>query len=291
MRKTSSNGIRAYIELARPSNVLLPALAVVAGFLFTGAELNADLWIGLVAFFLLHSAVTIWNDIEDRAIDKLNNVDTILTRSAKAIPQARKVVVLLVVATLVCGVFLPPSAITWLVVFLVLAWAYNARPLILSRRPISSIVVLGLCYAFVPILLGASLGLGVSSEVVWLAVFWALGRASLSILKDYKDAVGDAKSNKRTFLLVYGNRRVRLVSLILGIVGYVEVARITYELVVPASVEWFYASVGAALLLLVYGRLVLFRKNSYEQLNRVFHMCLQWQLLCDGVIVAWLITL
>lgn len=290
MRTTSSSPLLAFVALARPSNFLLPMLAVIAGFLFNGLEVNSDLYVALLGLFLLHSAVTIWNDIEDRQIDKLNGVDTLLTRSTTWLQPARWVVAGLVAGSFVCCLLLPFAAAAWLVGFFILSWAYNTQPLRLSLRPLSSIVVLGLCYGFVPIMLGASSAGQITSQIILLAVFWSIGRVSLSILKDYKDAVGDAKSSKKTFLLVYGNRTVRLISLAFGVIAFLQVARITYPFVASSSKEWFYVSILPALVGLVYLRLQLFRKRSYKQLNEIFRKCLEWQLICDGIIVAWLST-
>jgi 4-hydroxybenzoate polyprenyltransferase len=148
--------------------------------------------------------------------------------------------------------------------------------------------VLGVCYGFVPVAMGLSLGRGPVPATAWLlAGSWALGRLSLSLLKDYKDAPGDAAAGKKTFLLVYGGSWVAKASFWLAAVGYLGVLAACAGQV--SSWRWLVLIGGTAGWLLLERR-QLFVRHTYAELNGVFHRCLHYQLVFDGMVALCLIS-
>lgn len=276
--------------LSRPINAVQPLFLVIIGAICSGVVPAADwhLLIALAVILLIHGATTMWNDIEDLAIDKRNRVKTLLTRGFVTRKTVWRVVIGQLIAALVGSVFLPPLAwvATGLLIFL--GWSYNALPLRFSRRPIASMVVLAVSYGFLPLMVGAGLG-RVNVFVVLLGVFWSLSRVSLSILKDYKDAVGDAASNKRTFLLFYGHSRVRLISMLSAVVGNGGALAILVMLLSRGELMWCSVAAGVALLAITCRRARLYLPASYQELNILFHQCLALQLGIEGGVVVWLI--
>jgi 4-hydroxybenzoate polyprenyltransferase len=277
--------------LSRPMNAVQPLFLVVIGAVLAGVMVSSDwrLPVALGVVLLVHGATTMWNDIEDVAIDKRNHVTTLLTQGF----VSKKTVGWVIVGQLVCAlvglIFLPPMAWTGILLLLFLGWSYNVAPLRFSRRPIASMVVLAFSYGFLPLIVGASLG-HVDGVIIFLALFWSLARVSLSILKDYKDAVGDAMSNKRTFLLVYGQSNVRFVSLLGAVVGNGGVLAILVAVLSRGESLWYGAAAGVAFLIIVGWRLRLFLPSSYKELNILFHQCLAIQLGVEGAVVLWLLT-
>ncbi|MCA9325899.1 UbiA family prenyltransferase, partial [Candidatus Saccharibacteria bacterium] len=123
-----------------------------------------------------------------------------------------------------------------------------------------------------------------NGAAVLLGLGLSLNRLSLSLLKDYKDAPGDAKAHKRTFLLRYGGTLTARLSLGLAVVGMGMVLVVlasqtlsTQYLVLVVTAGW-----------LLYERSKLFRHQDYVGLNRVFHDCLYYQLIFDTMVVLWL---
>jgi 4-hydroxybenzoate polyprenyltransferase len=280
--------LAAVVSLARPYNALLPLLATAAGFGAAAGTNFTMLTVAMAACALIHSAITMWNDIEDQAVDELNGIHTISRLRQRGLYRQLKVavVVLLALATALSWQ-LPMATIAFLACLIVLGWVYNARPFRASVRPLASMVVLAISYGLLPVAVGASLGPNpVSAIVLLLAVSWTAVRVSVSLLKDYKDAPGDAKAGKKTFLLVYGARRVATFSIGLGALGYLGV-------VATCAM----ARLGAGLLALlavaawlVFERTALLRSHSYAELGGVFRLCLRYQLVFDGLAAAWLIT-
>jgi 4-hydroxybenzoate polyprenyltransferase len=278
------------VGLTRPTNAIQPVLFVVIGAIFQGGgPAGLHLYGALLGMLLVHGAVTMWNDVEDIEIDRRNKVTSSLTTGRVSIATVRKWIVgQLFVAALLCLV-LPWESAVLLVVCVALGWVYNASPLRLSRRPIASIAILALSYGILPLLIGAGL-VGWTLESLYLSLAWGVSRVSLSLLKDYKDAVGDAQSNKRTFLLVFGHRAVRLWSVALALLSNVAVIVIVAKHVN----DWSLLSYGGLVTVLgaavIAWRLRLFTFDTYEQFNDIFHQSLWLQLIFDGVCLLWLIS-
>jgi 4-hydroxybenzoate polyprenyltransferase len=282
-------GIVAFLKLARLENSLLPVIALAAGFTAAKADNYPKLILITLILVLAHSVVTIWNDIADEVSDKHNNITRIsdLKRSG-AYNTLRWIVGSSVASIIVLLIFLPFSTKVLACLSLLLGWAYNVRPVQASRRPVLSIVLLGLAYGLIPFLLGASLG-DISWPVIFLATGWTIGRSSLSLLKDYKDAKGDVAAQKRTFLLVYGGTPTARLSFGLALISYLACISVV-------AIHVHHASTAAFLLIpvaiwLLYERARLFRAQQYSRLDRIFHDCIRYQLIFDGLVVVCLRTL
>lgn len=283
---------RAYdlLLLTRPLNAVQPLLLVVVGAAVSGAHLSdSRLSIGLAVVLLLHGAVTLWNDIEDVAIDRRNHVSTVLTEGFVSGRIVWGLVLAQLIAAAVLMIFLPPVAVLAATLFFALGWQYNAQPWRASRRPIASLAVLALTYGFLPLLMGASLG-HLDGEIISLGIVWSVSRVSLSLLKDYKDAVGDAKSNKQTFLLVFGHSRVRLASIVGVVVGNAGILLLAMYLAGQQAGAAVLVAAICLYTMTVAWRTRLFLRQSYYELNEVFHQCLYLQILFDGAVALWLMT-
>lgn len=284
-------GMTAFLKLARLDNALLPTVALLAGFAAVGARDYRQLALIIVVLILAHSVITIWNDIADQSGDKHNNIARIGDLKRSGTYNAVRLLLYLSVGciAILLVVFPLNAAAKGLVcLLLLLGWAYNVRPIQASHRPVLSIVLLSLAYGLVPFLLGASFG-KFSWLVILLAIAWAVGRGSLSLLKDYKDAPGDAIAVKRTFLLVYGGKLTAKLSFGLALVSYLACIGIVAMLVNHVFTATLLLSIVAIWLL--YERAQLFKAHRYAKLNQIFHTCVQYQLVFDGLVVVCLRTL
>ena len=274
--------------LTRPTNAISPLALVYAGAVMGGVGIDDPrLVFTMLALLFIHGAITMANDIEDIEIDRRNNVTTLLTSGMVSRRTIRWWVIGQVVLAAVFLAILPLGTELLAALLLAFGWAYNARPWYISRRPVGSIVVLALLYGVLPLLLGASLG-RLDIHVVLLALAWGMSRVALSILKDYKDAVGDAMSNKRTFLLSYGHRWVRAVSLVSAFIGTAAIVIVlAFYLHGWGDIRYGTITVIAGVAVVCW-RLLLYRFDTYTQLNRVFYQTTILQLIFDIVCVLWL---
>jgi 4-hydroxybenzoate polyprenyltransferase len=170
---------------------------------------------------------TVLNDLADESIDRVN------LASARGRPlvsgQATRAELLAVGVGAAAVSVLVSLAVGGPLVFvviggLVLNAAYSLRPLRLSHRGVVASLVLPAAFVVVPYLVGI---LGVTPSVTWgdVALLPGLYVAFVGriILKDFRDAAGDAMFGKWTFLLRHGQVATCLVSAVCWVVGVAAV--------------------------------------------------------------------
>ena len=214
----------SFFKLLRIENATLPLLSFFIGLGFAGTFNNKFNSYVIIVLIALTAYATLQNDIKDKLIDIANKRTSSYidgTFSKQFIQHVCWYLLLLVAIT----VLLSQSVLLGVGAYIALALtiAYNIKPFQFSRKPISSIVVLAILLGFIPALLG--LGTDIAFTSVWLLVILGLSlqRFSLSILKDYKDYIGDKKYNKKTFLLTYGPNATKTVSILFGFIGYLSI--------------------------------------------------------------------
>jgi 4-hydroxybenzoate polyprenyltransferase len=287
--------VRAVVELLRPFNAQAVLLTVGVGYLAAGGPATPTALIaGLVMAALLHSAVTLENDIQDFAVDHANHRQGALQDHSLGRREARLIVWGLLGAAVVVALMAPgrPVHLIYAAVYLAFAWLYNNAPARLSRRPIASMVVMGLCYGALPLLYGYALsGAALGPAAALLAVIWFFQRVSLSILKDFKDAAGDRIHDKRTFYLRFGRRTVVWASVSGAVLAYVATVGLLVVAVPRASAT---ATVLALLALILALRNLLLRgkllfASDEGHLNRIFHQSLVAHNQFEAVIILCLL--
>lgn len=277
-----------FVSLARPYNSVLPILLVYVGSVMAGASYTVTLT-AMMIILLLHSIVTLHNDVEDVEVDASNHRDVSWYKTISPREVTMAIYVIAAVSLLVSIVALPSATTGFVALLMILSWAYNAHPLRLSRRPLGSIIVLGICYGFAPFMIGVSLDSSVTIADVLFGASVAFGRISLSILKDYKDAHGDALHQKKTFLLVYGRSNVRYLSIFFSALGYAGVIGCLWWYSNSPPLYWVLVGIVIAGWL-VTQRIRLHPRRTYDELNYQFHQCLHYELVFYGYIVLWLTT-
>lgn len=281
-RKSCAN----LLTLARVPNFAFPLVTLAVGYAVSGSRSDIAFLVLAVAVFLLHSGVNILNDLADYEIDAANgrgHIASIRTTDTYRFYLAAGIG--LVAVSLVLSAFLPKLTFGLMALLALAAWIYNHKPVQASRRPVLSVAVLNLAGAWLPFLLGMSLGV-ISSAGLGLLAAWGLGRMSLTLLKDYKDALGDSQHQKRTFLLVFGGRAVAYWSLALAAIGWFG------SLVLLVVIRGWHpalAVLGLYAMWLLWHRSLLLRRNTYSELHGVFTSAMRYQLLFDLVVLAWLI--
>lgn len=282
-----SSGAFQVLRLSRLFDAAFPIVSLCLG-LVAVDKLDTPTLLPLVVLIVLfNSAAMIWNDIEDREVDQDNRRPEIARSGTQTLRRLTYWTIGLCAAGVILAYTIGTATFVLALATLLTTWAYNSRPVQASRRPIASLIVLSGAGAFLPYLFGLSVGEPTGTAVI-TGLFWWLGRISLSVLKDYKDASGDAKHNKRTFLLRFGSRKVAYVSvlsLVLGYGGFIAVMSIVVsDRLLVASLLIIGVGVMAVL------RRGLFdRRASYARLDGIFRQVAQYQLLLDAGIVLWLI--
>lgn len=280
-------GLESLWRLARLQNIALPSLIIVATYFASdhASREARSIWplvLSIAAYIALHTLVTIWNDIRDADVDALNNTP----RYEQAVASGHKPFIVgglsaCVVTAIACMWSLPIYTHVCLLVFLVVGWLYNNPPVQTSRKPLASQVSLLTAYGLLPALIGITLGNSYTLATLTLGASLAIARGSLSLLKDYKDAAGDAKGGKKTFLLVYGGKRTAQLSVLAATIGYIGTI-LSLTVIIPNNRLTTVAliTVGAWL---IGQRARLLKHQAYQDLNRIFHNCLRYEVLFVGL--------
>lgn len=273
------------VRLSRLNNAVSPIVAIIVGYLVVQGTSLRSMVIAATMVVLVHSAVTIWNDIEDEQVDVLNGRHGMANIRKSGQLKVVGVAITTMMSLVIIGAFFVPVTVTVLLGFFCgLGWIYNAKPLQLSHRPVASMVVMWLTYGVIPFGIGLSFGRPGFSALL-LGCGWSISRLSLSFMKDFKDATGDARSDKRTFLLVYGKTATVRWSYVLAIIGLTTVAVMTSIILKPiVLVPLLILATG-----LLFERAKLFRTTTYKGLHHLFHEQTRYQLFFDGFVVLCLI--
>jgi len=173
-----------------------------------------------------------------------------------------------------------PFTVVATVGYLVLSYAYSDTFFDVKSRGLLGTLLLCFCYGSFPVILGLTqnpvLMPGVTVALVALV---ALSMAPLLLAKDYKDFRGDKATNKRTPLVQFGPRRLRL------IVGGLSLAAGTAY----GGLAFEYGVNGALVLASVIAYLVLIRKIHVSEgvMQKSYRAILMLVLLMMPVSVIW----
>lgn len=288
------------VKLSRPINSYIAPYAFIVGWLVAVPKLdsvsNLQAITSVLILILVHASVTIENDIADQTVDATNNVDRPITRRQISAQDALYLSLLLISTAAIIAFFSPQrwQNISFISLFVFIGWLYNNPPIRLNFRPIGSIVTLALAYAMLPLVYGLVIG-GYNKTLYIAAVFiiaWGLQRASVSILKDYKDVVGDKKVGKSTFLLRYGKRKTALTSLYLASLGY---ASVVFALMAQAhNIDALVlATICGTTILAVYGlylRRQLLAMSQFKLLTKQFYKIFRVHKYLEMMVIACLAT-
>lgn len=240
------------------------------GFFLATDKINAEYFVGTAVIILAFAYATLQNDVEDVAIDKINAPNSIIASGKLNFEEVLNFNTVLLVGLLVLSLYDFPRHLIPVLLTIFVIWSYNKPPLLLSRKPISSIVILALMYSTIPLYYGYYSGWGMLANhyLFYLILAWFFVRISISILKDYKDAHGDKIYNKKTFYLMFGDQTTALVSMICGLIGYLGI--LVSAFLITKSF-WSLVFLTPLMLWTLYLRFTLFSTKDVKILSQTFH--------------------
>lgn len=275
----------------RTRNFIPTVVATVIGYLFIGThELeNKQLVLTLAAFVLLCAFFTLQNDIVDYEGDRRGHRASPLVSKLLSQSFLQKISytfglsgLLLLVLTedivlFICGL-----------IFILLCVAYNTR-FVRNQRPVSSIAILALIMGALPLFAGLSImNSNVTTSAIVIIAGYLCYRFSVSILKDYKDYVEDVASKKQTFLIKYGAKKTKTISIVMATLGYSLIITALYS--ARHKTDWLIVLLVVALFSLyqVVLRLSLgIKKSDYKDNTVVFGKLFNLSLYFDlGILVC-----
>ncbi len=220
-RATSSapKTARLLVVATRPQNVVFSGLlaigvATVSGSLAGGLRVYALL-------LCLYAIAAIYNNLSDIAVDKANKRrDNPFATGQLSQRTGYSWIAGNMLVAMVLQAFCPqPVTLLLTLAYLALLYAYSQPQLNLQARGFVAPVVLSLCYASLPYLFGVAQTRPLQAQDYLVAGLTVLLCTPLLLAKDYKDLAGDKAHGKRTPLVRYGARTVKIVSLMLAFCG------------------------------------------------------------------------
>jgi geranylgeranylglycerol-phosphate geranylgeranyltransferase len=201
----------ALIQLARPANQLLVALAVLLGGWIVGADwLDSQLWLAALSTLLALGAGNAWNDLQDQAEDTINRPERPLPSGRVSQVAASIFAWLLALASLASAWPLGlPLYLTVLSCLALLYW-YACRG---KQSGLAGNLAIALLSGFA-LVFGA---LAVGADRIWNVLPPALLAAGTHLgrewAKDLEDAEGDQSAGRKSWALSQGAKRIRTVLL------------------------------------------------------------------------------
>jgi 4-hydroxybenzoate polyprenyltransferase len=190
----------------RIANAIIAWTAVLLGAFLSSKSLNIVPWLAGFSISLLAIGGYLLNDYFDIDIDRINQPHRLIP-SGRLVHKHALIIsfILLIVANLIFAIL----NIKLLYIGLVIALLLIIYTPFLKPQPLVGNVVVSLLLATTfPI--GAIAARGVLKEAIYPAIFAFLINFPREILKDGEDITGDLKSGIKTFPIVYGLEKTRL---------------------------------------------------------------------------------
>lgn len=225
--------MRAAIELLRPANCLMAAIAALVGMISSGSTANAPYIIAAV--FLITGGGNGINDYYDREIDALNRPDRPIP-SGRLKPRTAIILsLILFVAGSALGGLINPTCLAITII--------NSMILILYARYLKATPLVGnLAVAY---LTGSTFLFGGLASGRWsttttvLSLLAGLATMGREIVKDIEDVEGDRSCGAKTLPIIIGEMQSYVIAaafvLVASALSYAAPLGRTYQVIVTAA--------------------------------------------------------
>lgn len=196
------------IEITRPHNLAVAALAILAGWAIAGGTTTAKLVWAIAAGALVAAAGNVVNDYFDADIDRINKPRRPIPSGRLSRRQSRDLAITLCVTALLAGAAAGREMLLAVLVWMVVLHQYSRR---LKPRFLWGNLAVSLVCAS-GFVVGAWLAGDVRPSILpaFLAFLFLMGR---EIVKDVEDLPGDSAHGARTLARRLGERRALGVAL------------------------------------------------------------------------------
>jgi len=201
--RTAGSAIGALWTIVRPGNLLILAGALLFAWFLAGRGGEAAVVsAGIAGAVLLAAAFYVWNDLNDREIDRVNRPERPLVSGALSVSAARRFRLVLLAAAAVAAAIAGPVPFAVLLGWGLLLVAYER---IGKGRGLTGNLIVAVLGG-TALLFGAWLG-GDPRVGIYPALFAFLLHMGREIVKDVADREGDAGGRRRTLPHRIGDRR------------------------------------------------------------------------------------
>ncbi len=191
-----------YIQLVRPSVILLGAFGALVGAIISGFTDPLLIIIAMLVASFIAAAGNVINDYFDYEIDKINKPDRPIASGKVSQKTALIYSTVLYTIGIVLALYLNIYCLGLAVFNAVLTVAYSWK--LKKELVIGNVIPSWLAAS--SFLFGGLLVGGLSLVVIILSTMAFLANIGREVVKDIEDVIGDSKSGSKTFAIVFGNR-------------------------------------------------------------------------------------
>lgn len=216
--------MNSYLEILRPGNAVMAAIAVVL-MIFVGHNYDVPVLFGALLVFLITGAGNAINDVYDYKIDAVNKPHRPIPSGRISLKRAKIYAISLFLISILISFFISylvnsfwPSVIVICAAILMYVYASHlkAMPLI-GNIVVASLT--GFCFIFAGTIISCDIGnWSIFLVSVYLGLFATFMTLAREIVKDMEDIEGDKIDGARTFPILYGKKIPSIISIILIVV-------------------------------------------------------------------------
>ncbi|MBN2189503.1 MAG: UbiA family prenyltransferase [Chitinispirillaceae bacterium] len=220
------------------------------GFLADPASLSIRLWIGTAGFFFIAASIYVVNQIVDIESDRINRKLFLLPQGLVSVRTAWVIAGLCAVCGLViaAAVIADAALVAVFLVSLVLGALYNLKPVQLKNNPFGGVCAGAIGNGLLTFLAGWYLA-GTHQEAGGILPLTSgllsglsptLANAAVYLATTIPDAPGDRMTGKKTFCVVYGEKKTAAVAALLCAAAFATsflMFRHFWVMAVPAAIS------------------------------------------------------
>lgn len=216
--------MNAYLEIIRPGNALMAAIAVIL-MMFVGHYYGLPIIICAIIVFVCTGAGNTINDVFDVKIDEINKPNRPIPSGRISLENARNyafvlfgigIVLSFLDSYLVNSIWPSVIVIPAAVIMYLYARNFKAMPLV-GNLTVATLT--GFCFVIGGVVIAcATNSLKILFISIYLGLFAMFMTLAREIVKDMEDIEGDKQEGARTFPILYGKKIPSIISIILIVV-------------------------------------------------------------------------
>ena len=216
--------MNAYLEIIRPGNAVMAAIAVIL-MMFVGHYYELPIIICALIVFVCTGAGNTINDVFDVKIDEINKPNRPIPSGRISLENARNyafalfgigIALSFVDSYLVNSIW--PSVIVVPAAVIMYLYARNLKAMPLIGN-LTVATLTGFCFVIAGVVIAcATNSLKILFISIYLGLFAMFMTLAREIVKDMEDIAGDKQEGARTFPILYGKKISSIISIILIVV-------------------------------------------------------------------------
>ncbi|ACF14975.1 UbiA prenyltransferase [Chloroherpeton thalassium ATCC 35110] len=199
------NRIKPFIEIVRPSNIVLFFMAISLGGIMVGgfdAFFHIKVYLAAISGTLIGGAGNVINDIQDVEIDKINKPNRPLITGALSINAAKWFWVWLNLVGFLLAWLISKEAVAIAGASILILFVYSLffkRQVLIGNLVVCTIISLAFVYG--------AMAYGKLEGIVFPIIFSFLFNFGREVLKDLEDVEGDKSAGARTLAIQLGTKK------------------------------------------------------------------------------------